>query len=272
MSATPTILKKIIARKHQEVAEKKAQISETALRCTLKEQSNSRYEPRGFIQALERHQAAGLSGIIAEIKKASPSQGIIRANFDPAAIAISYAQAGASCLSVLTDQDFFQGSDAYLIAAREACTLPVIRKDFIIDPYQIVEARVLGADCILLIAAALNDEQLRTYTEITHNLGMDVLIEVHNLEELQRVLPLNTRLIGINNRDLHSFQVTLTTTWDLLSAIPSDRLVVTESGIHTTEDVRAMHEKGVNAFLIGESFMRADDPGEKLQALFYPQA
>jgi len=268
MSDTPTILKKIIARKHEEVAERSAHVSIEVLKAKIEAQKGTEFEPRGFVQALESALAEGRSAIIAEAKKASPSKGVIRENFNPADIAVSYEKAGASCLSVLTDVDYFQGSDEYLLQARGACQLPVIRKDFIVDPYQIYEARVLGADCILLIVAALTDEQLRDLSALTHALGMDVLVEVHGAEELQRALPLNTRLLGINNRDLHSFEVTLDNTFSLLEQIPADRIVVTESGIVTPEDVRLMRSHQVNAFLVGEAFMRADDPGRELQRLF----
>ncbi|WP_151703877.1 indole-3-glycerol phosphate synthase TrpC [Nitrincola alkalilacustris] len=268
MSDTPTILKKIIARKQQEVAERSARVSAQALRQQIEAQKGGDTDPRGFVDAMVRSIEQGRPGIIAEAKKASPSKGVIRENFDPAAIARSYEQGGASCLSVLTDVDFFQGSDAYLQQARAACHLPVIRKDFIVDPYQILEARVLGADCILLIVAALNDEQLSSLTALTHELGMDVLIEVHTEEELMRILPLGTRLIGINNRDLHSFDVSLSNTYDLLPLIPADRVVVTESGIVTSDDVSAMRARNVHGFLVGEAFMRADEPGEKLRELF----
>jgi len=268
MSDTPTILKKIIARKHEEVAERSAQVSIEALKAKIEAQKGTEFEPRGFVQALESALAEGRPAIIAEAKKASPSKGVIRENFNPADIAVSYEKAGASCLSVLTDVDYFQGADEYLLQARGACQLPVIRKDFIVDPYQVYEARVLGADCILLIVAALTDEQLRDLSALTHALGMDVLVEVHGAEELQRALPLNTRLLGINNRDLHSFEVTLDNTFSLLEQIPADRIVVTESGIVTPEDVRLMRSHQVNAFLVGEAFMRADDPGRELQRLF----
>ncbi|EXJ11617.1 MULTISPECIES: indole-3-glycerol phosphate synthase TrpC [Nitrincola] len=268
MSDTPTILKKIIARKHEEVAERSAQVSIDALKAKIEAQKGTEFEPRGFVQALESALSEGRSAIIAEAKKASPSKGVIREDFNPADIAISYEKAGASCLSVLTDVDFFQGADEYLQQARNACRLPVIRKDFIVDPYQIYEARVLGADCILLIVAALTDEQLRDLSALTQALGMDVLVEVHGAEELQRALPLNTRLLGINNRDLHSFEVSLNNTFSLLEQIPTDRIVVTESGIVTPDDVRLMRSHQVNAFLVGEAFMRADDPGHELQRLF----
>jgi len=268
MSDTPTILKKIIARKQEEVAERQAEVSLAQLQQRIAAQQGGHTDPRGFADALAGSLAAGRPAVIAEIKKASPSKGVIRDPFAPADIARSYEQGGASCLSVLTDVDFFQGADEYLQQARAACSLPVIRKDFIIDPYQIYEARVLGADCILLIVAALNDRQLGELTALTHELGMDVLIEVHNEAELERILPLNTRLIGINNRDLHSFEVSLDNTFRLLDRIPDDRIVVTESGILSPDDVAAMQAQQVNAFLIGEAFMRAEDPGQQLADFF----
>lgn len=268
MNDTPTILKKIIARKHEEVAERSAQVSIADLKQRIADQQGSAFDPRSFADALAASLSSGRPAVIAEIKKASPSKGVIRDPFEPAEIARSYEQGGASCLSVLTDVDFFQGADEYLQQARSACSLPVIRKDFIVDPYQIYEARALGADCILLIVAALTDEQLSDLTALTHELGMDVLIEVHNAEELERILPLNTRLVGINNRDLHTFEVSLENTFKLLDRIPSDRIIVTESGILTPEDVAAMQDRQVNAFLIGEAFMRAEDPGQQLARFF----
>jgi indole-3-glycerol phosphate synthase len=268
MNDTPTILKKIIARKHEEVAERSARVSIADLKQRIADQQGSASDPRGFADALAASLSSGQPAVIAEIKKASPSKGVIRDPFEPAEIAASYERGGASCLSVLTDVDFFQGADEYLQQARSACSLPVIRKDFIVDPYQIYEARALGADCILLIVAALSDAQLSELTALTHELGMDVLIEVHNAEELERILPLNTRLVGINNRDLHTFDVSLENTFQLLDRIPSDRIVVTESGILTPDDVAAMRARQVNAFLIGEAFMRADDPGQQLARFF----
>lgn len=268
MNDTPTILKKIIARKHEEVAERSARVSIADLKQRIADQQGSASDPRGFADALAASLSSGQPAVIAEIKKASPSKGVIRDPFEPAEIAASYERGGASCLSVLTDVDFFQGADEYLQQARSACSLPVIRKDFIVDPYQIYEARTLGADCILLIVAALSDAQLSDLTTLTHELGMDVLIEVHNAEELERILPLNTRLVGINNRDLHTFDVSLENTFQLLDRIPSDRIIVTESGILTPDDVTAMQARQVNAFLIGEAFMRADDPGQQLARFF----
>jgi indole-3-glycerol phosphate synthase len=207
--------------------------------------------------------------IIAEIKKASPSQGVIRDPFDPAQIARSYQSGGATCLSVLTDHDFFQGSEAYLAQAKQACNLPVLRKDFMIDPYQVFEARAIGADCILLIVAALDDAVLGELAQLATQLKLDVLVEVHDAAELQRALQLPLPLIGINNRNLRTFETSLDTTLQLLADIPEDRIVVTESAIHSREDVATMREHGVNAFLVGEAFMRAAEPGEKLQELFY---
>ena len=212
---------------------------------------------------------AGLPAVLAEAKKASPSKGVLREDFRPAEIAASYARSGAACLSVLTDRDFFQGSDAFLQEARAACDLPILRKDFIIDPYQVYEARAIGADCILLISACLKDEELDVLSGLAEDLGLDVLVEVHDGDELQRALAVPTRLIGINNRDLRSFQVDLETTIGLLDAIPEDRIPITESGIHTREDVALMREQGVHAFLVGEAFMRARDPGAMLAQLFF---
>jgi len=223
---------------------------------------------RGFERALRDRIAQSRPAVIAEIKKASPSKGVLRESFDPPAIAASYERAGATCLSVLTDKPFFQGAAEYLVRAREACALPALRKEFIVDEYQIAESRVLGADAILLIAAALEDEQMAALERCAHEYGMDVLVEVHDADELARVLPLSTRLIGINNRNLRNFSVTLDTTFNLLPRVPGDRLVVTESGIVTQRDVALMRAKGVNAFLVGEAFMRAADPGAALTALF----
>lgn len=264
MSETPTILKKIIARKHEEIAVRKRSTSLSALEERIAQQQS----PRGFVGAMEAALEEGRSAVIAEIKKASPSKGVIRDDFDPVAIAKSYAAGGAACLSVLTDVDFFQGSDEFLKQARAAVSLPVIRKDFIVDPYQVVEARAIGADCILLIAAALDVAQLADLNAQAHALGMDVLVEVHDAAELDIALTLPNRLVGINNRNLHTFDVSLQTTYALLESIPSDKLVVTESGILDAGDVAEMRTHGVNAFLVGESFMRADDPGARLRQLF----
>ncbi len=261
---TPTILRKIIARKHEEIAERRQVRSIDA----LKETVQTARPVRGFVRAIQQRVDAGQAAVIAEIKKASPSKGVIRADFHPSEIAVSYERAGAACLSVLTDVDFFQGSDAYLQEARAACALPVIRKDFIVDPYQVYEARAIGADCILLIAASLDDETMHGLNDLAQSLGMDVLVEVHNAEELQRALTLDNRLLGINNRNLHTFEVSLDTTYELLAQIPNDRLVVTESGIHTADDVSAMIARNVYGFLVGEAFMRQPDPGHMLRELF----
>lgn len=265
MQDTPTVLRKIVARKHEEVAARQALRS----REWLEHQLADVRETRGFVQHIESRLEQGQPAVIAEIKKASPSKGVIREDFRPAEIAASYESGGACCLSVLTDIDFFQGADAYLQEARAACTLPVLRKDFIVDAYQILESRLIGADCILLIAACLTREALRDFSGMADDLGLDVLVEVHDARELDMALDLDTRLIGINNRDLHTFDVSLDTTLGLLPRIPDNRLVVTESGIHTRHDVELMRNRGVNAFLVGESFMRAVEPGEKLRELFF---
>ena len=263
-SATPDILRRILQRKAEEVAERSRRQSTEVLRGRVTTAS----PPRGFAAALRGKLAAGKAAVIAEIKKASPSKGVLREHFNPAAIASSYERHGAACLSVLTDADFFQGAEAYLERARAACSLPVLRKDFIVDPYQIYEARAIGADCILLIVAALNDARMRDLAQLAVELQMDVLVEVHDAGELERALTLDTPLIGINNRNLRTFETRLETTFELLEAIPADRLVVTESGIHSRADVGIMRAKGVQAFLVGEAFMRAADPGEALAALF----
>lgn len=268
MSDTPTILKKILQRKHEEVAERSASVSIDDLIAQIEQQKGSDFDPRGFADNMAKVIADGRSAVIAEAKKASPSKGLLREPFDPAQIAQSYEQGGASCLSVLTDADYFQGHEEYLKQARAACSLPVIRKDFIVDEYQVYEARAIGADCILLIVAALEDEQMKVLNDLAHELGMDVLIEVHGADELQRALPLGNKLIGINNRNLHTFEVTLENTYELLSQIPDDKIVVTESGIHAKEDVLAMREHNVHSFLVGEAFMRAGEPGAKLKELF----
>ena len=264
-NATPDILLKILTRKKAEIAARKNLVTSSQLQAALLFAS----APRGFIQSLRDKNEQGLSAIIAEIKKASPSQGVIRENFDPVEIAQSYANAGAACLSVLTDVDFFQGHDDYLIAARNACSLPVIRKDFIIDEYQIVEARTLGADCILLIVSALDDKALNHLHQVANDLGMDVLVEVHDQQELDRTVNLNLSLVGINNRNLRTFETSLLTTINLLDQIPDGCTVVTESGIHTSVDVKLMRDNNVNTFLVGEAFMRAEQPGEALRSLFF---
>lgn len=224
--------------------------------------------PRDFVAALRARIAAGLPAVIAEIKKASPSGGLLREPFEPADIAKSYEAAGAACLSVLTDRQYFQGAPEHLVAARAACRLPVLRKDFVIDPYQVLEARAMGADCILLIAAALAPGAMRELAAAARGLGMAVLVEVHDAVELERALELDTPLIGVNNRDLRSFETRLETTLALLPRIPRDRLLVTESGIVAREDVARLRQAGVPAFLVGEAFMRAEDPGGALRALF----
>ncbi|HEX9812938.1 MAG TPA: indole-3-glycerol phosphate synthase TrpC [Burkholderiales bacterium] len=264
MSDVPDILRRIVARKNEEIRTR-------AERLPLKELSRhveSAEAPRDFVGALRAHIGRGRPAVIAELKKASPSKGVLRANFQPAEIARDYARHGASCLSVLTDIDFFQGADAHLQEARAACVLPVLRKDFTIDAYQVYEARVLGADCILLIVAILGDTRLRELALLAGNLGMDVLVEVHTAEELERALPIEAPLIGVNNRDLRSFETRLDTTLKLLPMIPRDRMVVTESGILVAEDVALMRANNVNAFLVGEAFMRAPDPGARLAELF----
>jgi len=259
------ILQKILARKQQEVAERSARLSVSEIQQRLKQSP----KPRAFAKALQVAVAANKPAVIAEIKKASPSKGLIRQDFYPDKIAASYAQAGASCLSILTDMDFFQGADDYLQQARAACTLPVLRKDFIIDAWQIYESRLLGADCILLIVAALNDQQLMQFANVAQQLQMDVLLEVHDQDELERALRIPAPLLGINNRNLRTFEVSLQTTLTMQSSVPNDRLLVTESGILTTEDVHILRASGVNAFLVGEAFMRANDPGQALAQLFF---
>ena len=258
------ILEKITAVKHQEVAAAKKRKSLEAVRAD----AESRVLTRDFVGALRAKIADGQSAVIAEIKKASPSKGVLRADFEPADIAQSYAEHGAACLSVLTDKDFFQGSSDYLRQARASCTLPVLRKDFMVDAYQIYESRAMGADAVLLIAACLNDGQMAEFEQIARSLYMAVLVEVHDADELLRALKLKSPLIGINNRNLKTFEVSLDTTISMLADVPKDRLLVTESGITTPADVARMREVGVNAFLVGEAFMRASDPGEALAKLF----
>ncbi|MGV6825788.1 MAG: indole-3-glycerol phosphate synthase TrpC [bacterium] len=264
MSDTPDILKKIMARKREEIAERMARAPVAEVQAMMNEAGKT----RGFVNAIQQKIAAGKSGVIAEIKKASPSKGVLREHFVPAEIAVSYEAGGAACLSVLTDIDFFQGSDEYLQQARAACSLPVIRKDFIIDPYQVYEARAIGADCILLIVACLDDVELADLTALAHEVGLDVLTEVHDAAETERALRVKSRLLGINNRNLRTFDVSLDTTIELLDMIPDERLVVTESGIHSREDIAKMREHNVHAFLVGEAFMRDPEPGAKLRALF----
>jgi indole-3-glycerol phosphate synthase len=258
------ILERIVAVKREEIAAAKARRGEASLR----EEAEAHRNTRGFAAALRAKVAAGQAAVIAEVKKASPSKGVLREHFVPAEIAASYERGGAACLSVLTDERFFQGAAAYLQQARAACALPVLRKDFMVDAYQVFEARAMGADCILLIAACLDNAQMADLEAQAHALGMDVLVEVHDGAELDRALRLKTPLLGINNRNLRSFDVSLDTTLDLLPRVPNDRLLVTESGILARTDVRRMRYANVNAFLVGEAFMRALDPGKALADLF----
>jgi len=260
------ILDAILARKREDVAARSARVplAEVIARAAAADAS------RGFADAIARRIGTGAPAVIAEVKKASPSKGLIRADFEPAAIARSYEAGGAACLSVLTEVDFFQGSDAYLQQARAACALPVLRKDFTVDPYQVYEARALGADCILLIVAALEDARLAELTAIAMDLGMDVLVEVHDIDELERAIQVPAPLLGINNRNLRSFEVSLDTTLALRDAVPRDRILVTESGIATPADVQRMRAAGVDTFLVGEAFMREPDPGAGLRRLFFP--
>lgn len=266
--SVPTVLEKILARKVEEVAARRASVSLAELETLAKAADASRGFAAAMIAQAKRKQPA----VIAEIKKASPSKGVIRENFQPAEIAKSYEAGGATCLSVLTDIDFFQGADEYLKQARAACSLPLIRKDFMIDPYQIVEARALGADCILLIVSALDDVKMAELASVAKSVGLDVLVEVHDGDELERALKtLDTPLVGVNNRNLHTFDVSLETTLDLLPRIPRDRLVITESGILNRADVELMEINDVYSFLVGEAFMRAEKPGVELQRLFFPE-
>lgn len=264
---TPTVLKKILATKASEVAERSKVLPLAEMKAQALDMDPDAL--RGFYRAMKAKVEAGLPAVISEIKKASPSKGVIREHFVPEEIAVSYEKGGAACLSVLTDHDYFMGHEDYLKAARAACSLPVIRKDFLVDPYQIYEARSINADCVLLIVAALSRMQLQDLEGIAHELGMDVLVEVHDEEELHTALTLNTPLLGINNRNLHTFELTLETTFSLLPQVPDNKLLVTESGILTPDDVAAMRERNVNAFLVGEAFMRAAEPGEELQKLFF---
>jgi indole-3-glycerol phosphate synthase len=259
------ILQRILARKAEEIAERSTQLPLAELSARI----DGLPDTRGFAAAIEAKLDAGLPAVIAEVKKASPSKGVIRADFRPAEIANSYEDGGAACLSVLTDKDFFQGSEDYLRQARTACTLPLLRKDFIIDPYQVYESRVIGADCILLIVAALGDAALLELSLLAAELDLDVLCEVHDAEELERALALPVPLIGVNNRNLRTFETSLDTTLALKAKMgDDDRVLVTESGIHTPDDVARMRAAGIHTFLVGEAFMRAEDPGHELQRLF----
>ena len=258
------ILNTILARKAEEIQQRSRVRPLEDMRVRAMQQPPT----RGFVDAIRRKHAAGEAAVIAEVKKASPSKGLIRKDFNPAQIARSYEAGGAACLSVLTDVDFFQGSNLYLGQAREACSLPVLRKDFTIDPYQVYEARVIGADAILLIVAALEDGQMVEMANLAMELGMDVLVEVHDIDELERALQTDCELIGVNNRNLRTFEVSLDTTLALKDAVPRDRTLVTESGIATQADVTKMREAGVQTFLVGESFMREAEPGAALQRLF----
>lgn len=266
--SVPTVLQKILARKAEEVAERRARVSFAE----VEQLARGADAPRGFANAMLERAKSREPAVIAEVKKASPSKGILRENFDPADIARSYEEGGAACLSVLTDVDFFLGSDAYLKEARAACKLPVIRKDFMIDPYQVVEARAIGADCILLIVSALDDVLMAELASVAKDVGLDVLVEVHDAPELERALKtLDTPLVGINNRNLHTFEVSLETTLDLLPEIPRERMVITESGILNRADVELMEVSDVFGFLVGEAFMRAEEPGTELKRLFFPE-
>ena len=264
MSFPSTILDSIVTRKRQEVADRKLARSPDWLLEMIQVQT----PPRGFTQRLVRQVRSNRSAVIAEMKRASPSKGLLRADFQPAQLAVQYELAGASCISVLTDQDFFQGSDEDLLVARSACELPVIRKDFMVDPYQILESRALGADCILLIVAALNDDELKQLFETARSVDLDVLVEVHDENELHRALNLDNQLIGINNRNLHTFETSLDVTLQLLNQVPDDRILITESGILEPKDVEKMHNAGVYGFLVGEAFMRHSDPSLALTNLF----
>lgn len=264
MNNTPDILSRILKRKREEINER---IEKVPLR-KLSQRVAANTPPRGFLEAIDARILLQQTAVIAEIKKASPSKGILRPDFNPIDIAKSYQQNGATCLSVLTDKDYFQGSETHLQAVRAVSMLPILRKDFIIDPYQIYEARAIGADCILLIVAALGDALLHELVSLAQHLGMDVLIEVHNQEELKRALSLNTRLIGINNRNLRTFEIDLNTTLNLLPLIPKRNIVIAESGIRTARDIAKLRNAGVNAFLVGEAFMRAKDPGVAMAKLF----
>ena len=265
MRQPPDILKKIIEHKAEEVARRRRRLPAAA----LAEKALDVSPPRGYYDALQDRVERRQPAIIAEIKKASPSRGVIRENLDPRALAFSYAQGGAACLSVLTDREFFLGSEAYLQLARDSCPLPVLRKEFMIDPYQVHEARAIGSDCILLIAAILDDALMAELASLARELGMDVLVEVHDAAEVQRALRVDTPLLGVNNRNLQTFETRLETTLDLAAQVPPDRLLVSESGIHTASDVALLRDHGIHAFLIGEACMQAEEPGAKLRELFF---
>lgn len=260
-----TILERILRVKREEIAAAKARVS----RRDLDQQARNAAPPRDFVGALRSKIAAGAPGVIAEIKRASPSKGLLRPEFDSAAIARSYEKGGAACMSVLTDKEFFQGQAGDLVAARAACSLPVLRKDFMIDPYQVLESRAMGADCILLIAACLSGAEMSGLESLAHELGMAVLVEVHDEAELAATSGLKSPLVGINNRNLKTFETRIETTLDLLPSVPPNRIVITESGIATKADVARLRARGVNAFLVGEAFMRAPEPGSSLRELFY---
>jgi len=261
------ILKKILATKHKEIAEKKKSLP----LATIKTLAQSKAESRGFVEHLKKTANQNSNAVIAEIKRASPSKGIIREHFDPVDIALTYERHGATCLSILTDTQYFHGSDDFIAEVKERVNLPILRKDFIVDPYQIHEAKALGADCILLIVAALKTDQMVELFELAKAIGLDVLVEVHDRIELEQTQRLNLELIGINNRNLKTFETSLSTTIDLLASVPSSATIVTESGIKNSEDVSFMNANNVNCFLVGEAFMRADDPGKALKELFFPE-
>ncbi len=262
---TPDILKRILQTKYEEITARSAQCSIQQLQNKIE----TRSPIRPFVEAIKNKISQKQAAVIAEIKRASPSKGLIRENFNPSEIAASYQQGGAACISVLTDEQYFQGSEQYLREARAACSVPIIRKDFIIDLYQVYEASAMDADCILLIVSALSDDKMQVLYKLAQQLNLDVLIEVHDQQELQRALRLNPALIGINNRNLRTFETSLQTTLDLLEQIPPQMIVVTESGIHQKSDIQLMRNHQVNAFLVGEAFMRASNPGEELNSLFF---
>ena len=261
-----TILERILEVKRVEVAASRGQVTPADMKVRARDAS----PPRDFVGALRGKLAAGLPAVIAESKRASPSKGLLRPHYDPGAIAQSYEAAGAACMSVLTDREFFQGSSQHLVAARAACSLPMLRKDFILEPYQVYEARAMGADCILLIAACLSLETMTELEEVAKELGMAAVVEVHNAKELERATKLDTPLIGVNNRNLRTFETRLETTLELLTQIPHGRILIAESGIASKADVVRLRAQGVHAFLVGEAFMRAEDPGSGLKELFYP--